>query len=118
MKYFFWIAVILAIGVAGWRLVDPEITNMVFQDELRDSAAQLGWRTGVTPPNSDEEIRNIVIRKAAKHGIKLDPMQVIVRHSGTGDYMTWYVAVNYAVPVNLLVYSFNLHFNPTSKGDK
>jgi hypothetical protein len=90
----------------------------VFQDELRDSAAQLGWRTGVTPPNSDEELRNIVIRKAAKHDIRLDPKQVTVRHSGTGEYMAWYIAVDYSVPVNLLVYSYSLHFTPTSTGGK
>jgi hypothetical protein len=116
MKYVLWIALIAAIGVAGWRIVEPEVTNIIFQDELKDSAAQLGWHTGVTPPNSDEDLRNMVIRKAAKHDIPLNAKQVTVKHSGTGAYTTWFIAVDYTVPVNLLVYSFDLHFNPTSKG--
>ncbi len=118
MKYVFWIALVVAAGMAGWRIVKPEITNLVFQDELQDAAAQLGWRTGVTPPNSDEELRNIVIRKAAKHDIALDPNQVMVRHTGTGEYTSWYIAVDYTVPVDLVVSSFTRHFNPTSKGEK
>jgi hypothetical protein len=118
MKYVFWPALVVAAGMAGWRIIAPEITNLVFQDELQDSAAQLGWRTGVTPPNSDEELSNIVIRKAAKHEIALEPKQVTVRHTGTGEYAAWYIAVDYAVPVDLVVSSFTLHFNPTSKGEK
>jgi hypothetical protein len=118
MKYAFWIVLVIALGVAAWRISEPEVTNIIFQDELKDSAAQLGWHTGVTPPNSDEDLRNIVIRKAAKHDIALVPKQVTVKHSGTGAYTTWFIAVDYAVSVNLLAYSFDLHFNPTSKGGK
>jgi hypothetical protein len=117
MKYIFGSAIVVALIMAAWQIVEPEITNIVFQDELRDSAAQIGWRTGVTPVNSDEELRNIVIRKAAKHDIELDPKQVTVRRSGTGEYTYWYIAVDYTVSVKLVAYSFGLHFNPTSKGD-
>lgn len=118
MKYAFWIAVIVAIGVAGWRIVTPQITNIVFQDELRDSAAQLGWRTGLTPPNSDEDLRNIIIRKAAMHDIRLDPNQVTVRRTVVGDQTVLFLAADYTVRVDLLVHSFDLHFNPTSKDGK
>jgi hypothetical protein len=118
VKYAFWIAIVVAAAMAGWRITEPEITNIIFQDELRDTAAQLGWRVGVSPPNSDEDLRNIVIRKAAKHDIALVPKQVTVRHSGTGEYMTWYIAVNYTVPVNLFVYSYRVHFSPTSANGK
>jgi hypothetical protein len=117
MKYVFWIAIVVAAIMAGWQILEPEITNIVFQDELRDSAAQIGWRTGFTPVNSDEELRNVVILKAAKHDIELNPKQVTVRHTGTGEYTYWYIAVDYTVRVNLMVYSFGLRFNPTSKGD-
>lgn len=116
MKYVFGIAIFVAALMAGWEVLGPEITNFVFQDELRDSAAQLGWRTGVSPPNSDEELRTIVIRKAAQHDIELNPRQVTVQRSGTGEYTHWYIAVDYTVPVNLVVYSYSLHFSPTSTG--
>lgn len=118
MKYVFWIAVVAAVAVAGWEILAPGVTNIVFQDELHDMASQLGSRTGLTPPKSDEELRDIAIRKAATHDIVLNPKQVRVRSSGPPDHRVIYIAVDYAVPVNLLVYSFDLHFNPTSAGGR
>ncbi|MGB6383780.1 MAG: hypothetical protein WBD25_11680 [Terriglobales bacterium] len=118
MKYIFGIVIVVAAIMAGWKMFEPEFTNILFQDDLRDTAAQLGWRTGLSPPNSDEDLRNIVIRKAASHDIKLVPKQVTVRHSGTGERTSWYIAVDYTVPVNLLVYSYTVHFNTTSVGNK
>ena len=116
MKYVFRIALVVAVIMAGWEILAPEVTNMIFQDELHDSAAQIGYRTGVAPLNSDEVIRNIVIRKAEKHDIELNPKQVTVQRTGMGESTTWYVAVDYTVKVDLLVYSFPLHFTPSSKG--
>jgi hypothetical protein len=118
MKYVFGIAIALAVIMAGWEILEPEVTNIVFQDELRDSAAQLGGRTGVAAPNSDEELRNIVIRKAAKHEIPLNPKQVTVRRSGTPQNPVLFIAVDYTVPVNLIVYSYSLRFSPTSAGGR
>ncbi len=117
MKYVFWIGVLVALCIAGWKIVEPEVTNAIFQDEVRDTAAQLGWRTGFTNPNSDEDLRDIVIHKAKKHAITLDLKQIAVRHGGTEQYPVWIIAVDYRVNVNLLVYSFALHFNPNSNGD-
>jgi hypothetical protein len=102
----------------GWEILEPEIANLVFQDELHDMAAQLGTRIGLSPPNSNEELRNLVVRKAAKHDIPLDPKQVMVRRSGTPDHQVLFIVADYTVPVNLLVYSFNLHFRPTSNGSR
>jgi hypothetical protein len=118
MKYVFWIAIVVAVVMAGWEILEPEITNIVFQDELHDTAAQAGARIGLLVPTSDEELRDIVIRKAEKHDIELDPRQVTVRSSGPPDHRVIYIAVDYTVPVNLLVYSFSLHFSPTSTGGR
>ena len=118
MKYVFGIAIALAVIMAGWEILEPEVTNIVFQDELRDSAAQLGGRTGVAAPNSDEELRNIVIRKAAKHETPLNPKQVTVRRSGTPQNPVLFIAVDYTVPANLIVYSYSLRFSPMSAGGR
>ena len=32
MKYVFWIALVVAVVTAGWRMLEPEITNVVFQE--------------------------------------------------------------------------------------
>jgi hypothetical protein len=116
MKYAACAALVVAVGMVGWQILAAEITNTTFQDELREMSQQLSTRVGLTPPSSDEETREIVIRKAEKHGILLDPKQVTVRTAGPWGYRVRYVEVDYAVPVNLVVYSFNLHFAPASTG--
>lgn len=118
MKYVFGIVIVVAAAIAVWRVAEPEITNIIFQDELRDTAAQLGWRTGVTPLNSDEDMRNIISRKAATHDIRLAPAQVTVRRTVVGDQTVLFLAADYTVHVDLVVRSIDLHFKPTSKGGK
>ena len=108
----------MAVVMVSWQILEAHITNIVFQDELRDMSAQLGSSIGLSPPSSDEELRDIVIRKAQKHKIPLDPKQVTVRTSGPPGRRVIYIAVNYTVPVNLLVCSFSLQFTPTSTGIK
>jgi hypothetical protein len=117
-KYIFGIAVMVAAVMVGWEILEPEITNIIFQDELHDLAAQAGARVGLLVPSSDEDLRNAVIRRAARHEIPLEPEQVTVRRSGIPESPVLYLAVNYTVPVNLPLYSFNLHFSPTSTGGK
>ncbi len=118
MKYVFWIAVVVAVVMAGWQILEPTITNVLFQDELHDMAAQLGARIGLSPPSSDAELRNMVIRKAEAHDIPLEPRQVTVRRSGKPENPVLFIAVDYTVPVNLLTFSFTLHFNPSSTGGR
>jgi hypothetical protein len=117
MKYVFRIALIVAVVFAGWTILEPEITNIVFQDELHDMAAQPSWRPGMSAPNSDEELRSLVIRKAEQHDIALDLKQVTVRRGETENPVL-YIAVDYTVPVNLFVYSYSRHFRPTSTGGR
>ena len=117
-KLILWVTVALVVVLASWAIVQREVSNIIFQDDLKDTAAQLGWRTGLTPVNSDADLRNLVIRKAATHDIDLTPKQVTVQRTGSGEYTYWYIAVDYTVRVGLLVCSFRLHFNPTSNGGK
>jgi len=117
MKYVFRIAVMVAVVIAGWTILEPEITNIVFQDELHDLAVQPSWRPGMSAPNSDEELRNFVIRKAETHDIALDPKQVTVRRTETPENPV-YIAVDYTVPVNLFVYSYSRNFRASSTGSR
>jgi len=117
MKYVFRIAVIAAVVFAAWTILEPEVTNIMFQDELHDLAAQPSWRPGMSAPNSDEELRNFVVRKAETHDIALDPKQVTVRRGETPENPV-YIAVDYTVPVNLFVYSYSRHFGASSTGGR
>jgi hypothetical protein len=107
-----------ALGLAvivGWQVGACELTNIELQSDLRDLSSQTGVRIGLNNLISDEEIRNAVIRKAEKYDIELQPGQVTVQHPGTGAMSDLYLAVDYKARVNLLGYSFHLHFTPSSK---
>ena len=107
--------VILALaGAAAWQLASCEIANLELQGDMRDIAAQVASRIGLEAPNSDEELRNAVIHKAAEHGVELESAQVTVQHTGSGKTLAIYLAADYKVSVNLLLYSFTVRFTPSS----
>lgn len=100
--------------IAGWQITSCELANLEFQSDLRDVAAEIAARIGLSAPTSDEELRNLVTHKAERYEIQLQPDQITVQHMGTGDASTVYLAADYKVRVNLLVYSLTLHFTPSS----
>ena len=114
MNYVLWLALVVVAVIAAWRIIQPEIMNAIFRDDLHDVAAQLAPRIGFSQPSSDDDLRAIVVRKAEEHNIHLDPGQVTLQSSGPSESRVVYIKVDYTVPVNLFVYSFRLHFTPTS----
>jgi hypothetical protein len=107
--------VVAGLGVAsGWQIASCEIANLELQTDMRDIAAQVASRIGLEAPNSDEELRNAVIHKAEEHDIELEPAQVTVQRTGSGKTLAIYLAADYKALVNLLLYSFNVHFTPSS----
>jgi hypothetical protein len=108
----------LAIGglavVAGWQIAACEIANLELQTDMRDISAQVASRIGLEAPNSDEDLRNAVIHKASEHGIPLQPAEVTVQQTGSGKTLAIYLAADYKARVSLLLYSFTLHFTPSS----
>ena len=108
------LAVLLLAVIAGWQIGSRELANLELQSDLRDLAAEVGTRIGLDARSTDEEFRSVIIHKAEGHDIQLDPAQVTVVRTGAGWDSSVYLAVDYSVPVNLFVYSFNLHFTPSS----
>jgi hypothetical protein len=100
--------------IAGLQIASCELANLEFQSDLRDVTAEIAARIGLSSPTTDEELRNLVIRKAERYQIPLQPDQITVQHIGTGDESKVYLAADYKVRVNLLVYSLTLHFTPSS----
>jgi hypothetical protein len=100
--------------IVGWQIASCELANLELRSDLRDLAAQAGTRIGLNAPSTDEDLRNAVIRKAEHYEIQLQPEQVTVQRTGTGATSTVYLAADYKARVNLLGYSFSLHFNPSS----
>lgn len=118
MKYVVGIAVAVAAIFVAWQFAAPELANVELQDDLHDLSTQAGSRIGIYSPRSDEELRNIIILKAAKYDILLEPKQVTVTRSGSDRAPVFYFAVDYTVPVHLPGYTYILHFNPTSAGGR
>jgi hypothetical protein len=114
VKIFLGLAVLGIALIAGWQIASCEVANLEFQSDLRDVAAEIAARIGLSSPTTDEELRKLVIHKAERYEIPLQPDQITVQRIGTGDESKIYLAADYKVRVNLLVYSLTLHFTPSS----
>ena len=114
IKIIFGLAVFVLALAAAWQIATWEIANTNLQDDLRDMGAQAGAQMGVVAPNSDEEMNRAVIRKVNEHGVELSPAQITMRRIGSGERTTFYLSADYTVPVNLGLFSFHLHFTPSS----
>ena len=108
------LAVLGFAGGAGWDAGSCELAKMELQQDMLDLSKGANSYSNYTAPRSDEDLREAVIRKAQDHDIQLDPSEVTVRRSGNGATSAIYLAADYTVPVDVLGYSFTLHFTPSS----
>src|SRR5690348_2888443 len=109
------LAVLALAADAGWRIASCELANYELHEDMQYLATQLGTRIGLTAPNTDEDLRSAVIRKAQEHEIQLEPQEVTVQRTGTDEAPIIYLAADYKVRVELLGFSFTFHFTPSSK---
>ena len=115
-KIIFGIAALLLGAFLAYQIGSCEVANMELREDLHDIAAQNAPRIGLTGPNSDEDIRNSVVRSARDHGIVIQPQQITVQRAGPVETPVFYLSVDYNVRVSLLVYTLIFHFTPTSDG--
>jgi hypothetical protein len=101
---------IIALVYAGFQIAPVEMTNYSFTDDLR-TVALAG---GTNPHMTDQDLVDMVIKKAREHDITLTAEQITVQRIGTPGSPAVYVAADYNVPVSLPGYNFTLHFNPSS----
>jgi len=95
------IAVLAALAGMAALLLPPYFDNWKLQQYLNDLAAD-------PAPRQPEIVRANVLNKAAQLGLPVHTDDVRVTKSGD----TLKVQVLYIVPVNLGVYSVDLHFRP------
>jgi len=101
---------IIAVIYAGFQIIPPEMGNYAFQDDLRN-IAMVG---GSNPHQTDQDLIDAIMKKAAEHEIPLTPEHITVQRIGTPGAPAVYVSADYSVPVSLPGYSFILHFTPSS----
>jgi hypothetical protein len=106
--------VLLALaGIIGWQVGACYVANSELQSDMQDLAVQSSFRIGLAPAPTEEGLRDSVMAKAKDHGIRLEPQQLTVQCTLTPDVLSISLAADYEVRVNLLVYSFTIHFTPS-----
>lgn len=114
------LVILIIVVAAGWQIASAEISSIEFHDDLKYIAAQNSENIGIATPKTDDQVRDDVIASAAEDGIHLQPDQIqLQRITIVREYTTtitrFDLAVNYKTRVNLLLYSFDLHFNQQAR---
>ena len=97
-----------------WQIAACYVANSELQSDLKDLAVQNGARIGWVSVATEEELQSAVVARAKEHGILLEPQQITVRRTMTPDVLSIFLAVDYEMRANLFVYSFPIHFAPSS----
>lgn len=101
-------------AIAGWQIAASYVANSELQSDINDLAAQPAAQVGLASLNSEDEFSKIVIDKAKDYGIRLQPKQVTVRVTSTPETCAIFLAADYEARVNVLLFSFSLHFAPST----
>jgi hypothetical protein len=108
------LAVLLLAAFAAWQITACYVANSELQSDMKDLAVQNHARIGLAEFSTEEELRNAVVARAKEHGIQLAPEQVTVQRTLTPGMLSISLAADYEARVNLLGFSFTIHFTPSS----
>jgi hypothetical protein len=90
----------------AWSMIPPYFYNYQFQDDLDEIARRVSYATN----SSDDDVKQMVIRKAQSDEINLKEDQIVVSRSGNGVGIT----VKYRVHVDMAVHPVDLDFTANS----
>jgi hypothetical protein len=108
LKALFGLLVIVCGAYLAWKVMPPYFNNYQFQDEVEAQARQLSY---ANPPKTEQEIRDIIAKKATEFDIPLTSDQIKVNRSGT----TLGISADYTVHIDVPFYPFDLHFSSATK---
>ena len=99
-------AIVVLALYAAFKLVPPYVSEYQLQDKMQEQA-----RFGIVNRYTDEQVRENVFKVVQDLDIpvKREDIKVTV----TPAFVK--VSLDYTVPVDLLVYSTELHFSPSSE---
>jgi hypothetical protein len=104
------LAVLLFAAFAVWQISLVYVANFQLRSDLNamlvEQKSRLIWKAF----DSEADLRTAVITHAQERGIQLKPEQVIVERILTWNAMSVSLTVDYDATVNLLLYSYTLHF--------
>src|ERR1700675_261122 len=104
------LAVLLFAAIVIWQVSLVYVANFQLRSDLNAMAVQQKSRIGWKAFDSEADLRAGVITNARERGIQLKPEQVSVERIATWNAMSVSLTVDYDATVNLLMYSYTLHF--------
>lgn len=104
-KALIWTLILLAAAFVAYKEVPPRINDFQLQDKMREEAI-----FAAASRKTSEDVRNDVFAKVQDLGIpaKKEDIQVELNLRGCR------ISVQYTVPIDLVVYQHELHFNPVA----
>ena len=107
LKAFIYTAVLVSAVFATVKILPAYISNYQLSDKMQELA-----RFGVVNRYTQDQVRDEVFKtvKDLDIPVKREEIQVSVDRSAVK------IALDYTVPVDLIVYKMELHFTPSSEG--
>jgi len=101
--------IVLLVIAAGfyvaWNLIPPYFNQYQFQDDLDDIARKVSYMG-----TNDDDVRQMVIKKAQTEDISLKEDQIAISRAGNGIGIT----VKYRVHVDMAVHPVDVDFTANS----
>jgi len=105
LRAFIGIAIVVGAFYVAWNMVPPYFNNYQFQDSLDDVARRYSYINA-----SEDDIKKLVVTKAAAEDITLREDQVVVSRTGSGLG----ISVHYSIHVDMVVHPVDLDFTANS----
>jgi len=102
-------------GFAAWQVSSVYVANFQLQGDLNGLVVEQRDRLQGAAFSTEAELRDSVANRARQRGIQLKPQQVIVERIMTPNMTSIALSADYDATVDLLFYSYALHFRPSSK---
>ena len=109
-------AAVLATVAVVWQIASAHVAHNLLLSDLREATAQIGGRIDLDAPSTEDDFKNLVIKRAADHGIVLTPDQITVERIQSNDDSTWglKVSTTYDVAIGFFGITYPMHFTASA----
>lgn len=98
--------VLVCIAYSAFKLVPPYMSEYQLADKMQETA-----RFGSVTRINEDQIRETIWKVV--QDLEIPATKEDIKVTAAGGHVT--IAVDYTVPVDLMVYKANLHFTPSSE---
>ena len=110
IKLIIGVSLVGAVVTLGLFVIPPYFTNYQFEDDIKTEALTLTYTT-----KTEDEIRQIIYKKATDMDIPISPQQITVQRTGSQGSGSLLIDASYTVRVNLPGYPFDLPLHAGTK---